>query len=424
MKKIIADLHLHSKYSRAVSQEMVLENMTDWAKIKGLNLLAAPDFTHPLWFKELKNKLKLKSRGVYCLKNAPEIGFIVSGEISSIYSQNGKTRRIHNLVFAPDLDSAFKINKALLRAGANLSSDGRPIIGLSSIQLADLVLSANPECLIIPAHIWTPWFSLYGSRSGFDSLQECFGQYANNIFAIETGISSDPKMNWPIKDLENLSILSFSDAHSLPKIGREATIFKTKNKKGLDFTYSDLALAVKRDKAARWHISSTIEFYPEEGRYHYDGHRKCKIRRSPEETRKKGNICPVCAKSLTLGVAYQVAKIANLGGSASFQKRPPFITVIPLLEIIAEVEQVGANSKRVKEKYSRMVKSLGSEIDVLLNVSLEKIKNLFGLRMSEAIERNRLGKISIDPGFDGQFGKVNIWPKKGESLAEKQIALF
>lgn len=431
-------MHLHSKYSRAVSPQMLPKNMAAWAKVKGVNLIAAADFTHPIWLQQLKEELVEAGEGIYKLKKKEnDVLFIISGEISSIYSQGGKTRRIHNLVFVPNFKITDKINSALKKRGANLFSDGRPIIGLSALELADLVFNIDPDCLIIPAHIWSPWFSLFGSRSGFDSLKECFGKFAQNIYAIETGISSDPAMNWRVEELENLSIVSFSDAHSLPKIGREATVFKVRGKKNLSFAYQDLISAIKKERKSDWYVSSTIEFYPEEGRYHFDGHRKCKIRRSPQETRKKGAVCPICGKPLTLGVAYRVSQLSirkinpvkkEIKGLAvqshPREEQPPYITLVPLLEIIAEVKEKGVNTKGVKEAYDQMIKSLGSELDILLQSPLEKINSLFGKKMREGIEKNRKGEITIEPGFDGQYGTVKIWEKEEKDLGEKQASLF
>ena len=292
---LVSDLHLHSKYSRAVSKNMVIEEMGTWAKIKGIDLLAIPDWTHSLWRKEARERLVETSKGIYSSKKdkkGPK--FLLSTEISSIYSQDGDTRRIHNIVLSPSFEVSEKISKELSKRGANLSSDGRPIIGLSSIDLADLVFSTSSKALIIPAHIFTPWFSCFGSRSSFDSLKTCFGKFESQIYAVETGLSSDPAMNWRIEELDSRAILSFSDAHSPSKMGREATIFDLNPK---DLTYESLTKAIKNKK-----IKYTIEFHPEEGKYHFTGHKKCKVVQSPAETKKLGAVCPVCGKALTVGV--------------------------------------------------------------------------------------------------------------------------
>ncbi|PIS08777.1 DNA helicase UvrD [Candidatus Beckwithbacteria bacterium CG10_big_fil_rev_8_21_14_0_10_34_10] len=422
--KIIADLHLHSKYSRAVSQKMEPETLGLWAQKKGIDLLGTSDWTHPLWLKELESLLKEKEDGVYQLKkDNSKTSFILSTEISSIYSQGGKTRRIHNVVMAPSFKTVNKINKELKSKGCNLMSDGRPIIGLSSIELGELVWSIDEDVLIIPAHIWTPWFSMFGSKSGFDSVEECFGKFSDKIYGIETGLSSDPAMNWQIKDLDKRSILSFSDAHSPAKLGREATVFQSQTKKS--FSFNDLTMAIKKDKKSRWKISYTIEFHPEEGKYHYTGHRNCQVRQSPKETKKKGTICPVCGKPLTLGVMHRVEDLAeskeikvmekeNQVGLVGYYnqkdpQRPPYVMLVPLLEVLSESLGVGPNSKKVQTEYERLISVLAPELEILTKTSLDKIKEIAGDRVAEAIEKMRKSKIVIEPGFDGVFGTVKIW---------------
>ena len=366
------------------------------------------------------------------------IRFVLTSEISSIYTQDGKARRIHNLIIAPNLATVEKINSQLRKQGANLNSDGRPIVGLSSKEIAGLVFSANPNCLLIPCHVWTPWFSLYGSKSGFDSIDECFGEFSRQILSIETGLSSDPGMNWQIKELENKQIVSFSDAHSPSKIGREATVFVSQDKDGLSFSYQDLVSALKTLPQTNWQIGKTVEFYPEEGKYHYSGHRKCQICYSPQEVKEKGALCPVCGRSLTLGVTFQVEKLSTVKvipqtkeiNGLVFQsnpqkKRPPYVTLIPLLEIIAQVENRGVNTKGVGEIYQQMIVQLGNEFNILLKTRLEKISSLFGQRISKAIEKVRKRQITIKPGFDGVFGEVKIWQEQEEQKAkEEQMILF
>ena len=316
--KFVADLHLHSKYSRAVSQEMILPKMASWAKLKGINVLATGDFTHPFWFDKLKNELEEAGNGLYRLKSisdksqvisdklnsAKDVLFLLSCEISSIYGQGGKTRRIHNLFFFPSLDSVEKFNKELLKRGANLRADGRPIVGIPSRNLAEIALSCDEKVLVIPAHAWTPWFSIFGSFSGFDSIAECFGDMSRYVYGIETGLSSDPSMNWRIDDLDNRSILSFSDAHSLEKMGREATVFEAD-----EVSYESIYEAIKGTKSTKSKIVFTIEFYPEEGKYHFTGHRDCNFSQSPEETAKNGNVCSVCHRQLTIGVMHRVEQL-------------------------------------------------------------------------------------------------------------------
>src|SRR3990167_4994861 len=311
--EVIADLHLHSKYSRAVSQSMTLPIMAQFARQKGLKLLTTGDWTHPVWLREIKNQLQEVDQGIYSLKmdderlkideNDPR--FILSVEVSSIYSQGGKVRRIHCLLFAPSIEVAEKMNQELVKRGCNVSSDGRPIVGLTPPNILEILIGIDEKSFLIPCHVWTPWFSLYGSMSGFDSIDECFGDYSKYIYGVETGLSSDPSMNWRIKELEKRSILSFSDSHSPMKMGRESTVFELQQ-----LTFDNIKKAIMRS-SAKDKIAYTVEFYPEEGKYHYTGHRNCKIVYSPKDTKEKGKICPVCHKNLTVGVMERVEALAN-----------------------------------------------------------------------------------------------------------------
>lgn len=419
--EIIADLHLHSKYSRAVSPQMVIPQINLWAARKGIGLVGTGDFTHPLWFRELKENLKEVRDGLYEFKaTGPVAGssplFLLSAEISSIYSQGGKGHRIHNLILAPNFNVVEEINKQLRVHGVNLMSDGRPITGLSSQQICEIVFSVSSDCLVIPAHIWTPWFSLYGSNSGFDSLKECFGQFTDNIYAVETGLSSDPAMNWRIADLDKRSIISSSDAHSLQKLGREATVLEIDEP---SFNYQKFKEAIINQK-----IAYTIEFYPEEGKYHWTGHRLCNVKQSPEETVKLGTICPVCGKKLTVGVMHRVDQLATRSEKEviaekghlikSNQNRPPYFMTVPLIEIIAEANHSTVFSQAAINQYLQMVTKFGSEFEVLLKTPVEFIGQSFGERVSQAIEKVRKGEIFVDPGYDGVFGTVKIWSDKKE----------
>ncbi len=452
----VADLHLHSKYSRAVSKDMVLPTMALWAKKKGINILSTGDWTHPLWFREIREQLEEASEGLFKLKSAinnqqstisKDLLFLLSVEIASIYSQGGKGHRIHNLVFAPSFETAEKINKELVKRGANLASDGRPIIGLSSIQLLELILSIDKNAILIPCHAWTPWFSLYGSSSGFDSIDEAFGEYAKHIYGVETGLSSDPFMNWQIKELENRSILSFSDAHSPMKMGREATVFVRKD--GISnsqfpisnddkISYQDIVSAIKQDKNSKLKIGYTIEFYPEEGKYHYNGHRNCQIVQTPSETKEKGTICPVCHRPLTVGVMHRVEELAKGNdwfGNETIKsnangvrwildpngKHPPFVKLVQLIQIIAESLSSTVASLKVINAYDELCLKFGSELTVLLKTPVDEIKKEAGEKIAEGIEKVRKGDIVILPGFDGQYGIVKIWDDK--KVSEKQTNL-
>ncbi len=435
--ELIADLHLHSKYSRAVSQQMVIPEIAKWAKKKGIELVGTGDWTHPLWLRELKENLIEDSEGVYRLRVAgyglEKVKFLLCTEISSIYSQEGKVHRIHNLVLAPNFAAVEKINEGLRRAGVNLFADGRPTTGLTCPQLCELVFSASKDCLVVPAHAWTPWFSLYGSRSGFDSINECFGKYTSQIYAVETGLSSDPAMNWRIGELEKRAIVSFSDAHSPSRLGREATVFVFEK---TVFSFKDIVKAIKEQK-----IAYTIEFYPEEGKYHYTGHRNCGIRQAPQQTKKLGTTCPVCGKPLTIGVMHRVEQLATVKSKPQMIKlktgvklisnegknRPPYVMLVPLLEILAEALNAGFSSQSVLNEYNKLIDSFGSEFAVLLEASIEKIGKVSGEKVAEGIKKVRGGEIVVEPGYDGVFGTVKIWPEGKDVVRvedQGQMSLF
>lgn len=446
--QIIADLHLHSKYSRAVSQKMTLEEIARYAFLKGINLVATGDWTHLLWFKEIKENLQETSPGIFSLKNSLDerlknVKFILSTEISSIYSQNGKVRRIHNLIFSPSIETSEKIIKELVNRGCNLNSDGRPIIGLSAKELLELILEIDEKCFLIPCHIWTPWFSLYGSNSGFDSIDECFGNYSKYIYAVETGLSSDPIMNWQIKELENRSIVSFSDAHSGMKLGREATVFVNNLEKEInisEISYDDIIEAMKQKSNSKLKIGYTIEFFPEEGKYHCSGHRNCQIRYSPEEVKLKGKICPVCHKPLTIGVEDRVWSLSEkfykekdllvLKNSVGLtfvydkeKKRRPFVSIIPLYEILLELND-NSPTKALRE-YERLTEK-ATEFEILLKKDFNEIEKLGGDKLRQAINIIRDRKVFVDPGYDGVFGKVKIFNEENEKIKkeENQQSLF
>jgi uncharacterized protein (TIGR00375 family) len=433
----VADLHLHSKYSRAVSPSMTLENMAFWASKKGLDILSTGDWTHPLWIREIKQRLEEAEQGLFKLKNDnSKMRFLLSTEISSIYTQKGKAHRIHNLVFSPNIEVCEKINAELRKRGCNLNSDGRPIIGLSSEALCELVFSISDKAMIIPCHIWTPWFSLYGSNSGYDFIKDCFGEFTNQIYGVETGLSSDPYMNWQIKELDNRSILSFSDAHSLPKMGREATVFVPKNEVS-KINYDDIRFAIMQDKKAKLKIGYTIEFYPEEGKYHYNGHRNCNYVQTPDKTRIEGTICPVCKRQLTVGVMHRVEDLAKQGFKKEISKlnpngvkwiidpnkiHPPFVKLVPLNEIIAEAISSSVSSQKVKDLFDKLCLTFGSELNVLLKVPKADIAKVSDGKIAEGVEKVRRGDIVILPGFDGQYGIVKIWQEKELSQKENNIS--
>lgn len=415
--QVIADLQLHSRFARAVSKDMNLPVISSWANKKGINLVATGDWTHPLWFREMAAGLKESGEGVYRLRGEKDsANFLLSTEISSIYSKYGRTRRIHTLIFAPNLKTVEEISKELQKRGANLMSDGRPIVGLSAKEVAEIALTINEKCLIIPAHARTPWFSLYGSESGFDSIEECFEELSSNIYAIETGLSSDPAMNWKVGELANRKVVSFSDAHSPQKLGREATVFDLEK-----LSFENIRKAIVGDSKNT--ILYTIEFYPEEGKYHYSGHRKCSVIYSPKEITKMGRVCPVCGKSLTVGVMSRVEALATLEIETESSidekgvrwikdkegKKTPYVMMVPLLEILSEALDVGVSTKTVLSAYEVLIDRLQSEFNVLFNADIDEIEQIAGERVAEGIKKVRLGDIVIKPGYDGVFGEVKIW---------------
>lgn len=441
----VTDLHLHSKYSRAVSPLMTLPVMAQVAAQKGIDILSASDFTHPLWFKEIQTQLEEAGQGIYALKSEylnvtsqtdakvqninakKKILFLLSTEISCIYKQGDKLRRIHNLIFVPNLEVAEKVNKELVKRGCNLSADGRPIIGLTSKALLELILSIDERSYLIPCHVWTPHFGIYGSASGFDSLEEAFGELASQIHGIETGLSSDPDMNWQVTELKNRTILSFSDAHSAPKMAREATVMELESP-----TYDNISRAIRyyslKDEKNK--IAYTLEFYPEEGKYHFSGHRNCKVIFNPQDVQEKGTICPVCRKRLTEGVFMRVAQLSSPEFSDRAQEKirtngvkwyidtlqiqPPYVKLVPLLEIVAEGMGSTVNSQKAKNMFNKLCSELESELTVLLRSPLDTIGKIAGWKITEAIKKVREGNIAIDPGFDGEFGKVKIWSEEEE----------
>lgn len=428
--RIIADFHLHSKFSRATSRDMVIDNISKWAKWKGINVIGTGDFTHPLWFSEIKNKLVDLGNGLFASKEFPEIKFILTTEISCIYSQGEKVRKIHNVIFAPSLKTVGKINDRLSRIG-NLYSDGRPILGLSAHDLAKIILDIDPKCMIIPAHAWTPWFSIFGSKSGFDSIKECFGDLSKEIYAVETGLSSDPEMNWRLSQLDPISLISCSDAHSPANLGREATVFEVTD--NTDISYALITQMIKDSRkiqlkslAQTSRLIYTVEFFPEEGKYHLDGHRLCNATRlNPAETRKYQGICPVCKKPLTVGVMNRVEELADRPEGYSPSGFPGSRHLVPLREIIAESLGVQKNSVKVQEEYQKMVYLFNSEFNILLDEPIENIAKNHSVKIAEGIRFMREGKVTKIPGYDGVYGIIKVFDAKNKEKNEpKQPLLF
>lgn len=419
--KFAADFHIHSRYSRATSKEMNIISLDKWSRIKGINVLGTGDFTHPLWMKELKENLEPAELGLYKLKNSDSpTRFILTVEISSIYSKGGKTRRIHNLIFAPSFEIADKINVHLGWIG-NLKSDGRPILGLDAKELAKIVLNTSFECLIIPAHCWTPWFSIFGSKSGFDSIEECFEEYSKYIYAIETGLSSDPAMNWRLSKLDKIALISNSDSHSPSRIGREANVLDT------ELSYKGIVEAIKErsessDEPKKF--VSTVEFFPEEGRYHYDGHRNCEVCFTPEQSKKHNNICPKCGRPLTLGVVYRVDELADRNFGEKPSTAPPFKNLIPLDQIIGDALGIGVKSKGVEKEYTRLIAVFGNELKILLEVNEAELQSVTLPKIAKGIIKVRQGKVNIEPGYDGEYGKISIFKEDEKGDASGQKSLF
>lgn len=403
----ITDWHIHSRFSRACSKNLTLENNALWCEKKGVNVLGTADFTHPEWFAEIENKLVEDEPGLYKLKDGqfPGMRYMLTTEVSQIYKKNDKTRRIHNLILSPSLESVRKLNQWLADNGFNLKADGRPILGLDSEELYKRLKDIDERFVLIPAHAWTPWFSVFGSKSGFDSLDECFGSMTEHIFAIETGLSSDALMNRSCSMLDHVAIISNSDAHSPEKFGREANVFNINDD---EFSFEGFMNVLKaRDQKK---FLYTIEFYPEEGKYHVDGHATCGIALEPSETKKLGGLCPKCHRPLTIGVMSRVDDLHDRNIKTVPSNHVPQRSIVPLPEILAEVYGVSSpTSKKVLATYDKMIAQLGNEFHILLDAPISDVKSTFGDDIAEAIRRVRAGEMSITPGYDGVYGKVKIF---------------
>ncbi len=411
--EFIADFHIHSKYSRATSRDMDTLHITAWANLKGVSLMGTGDFTHHLWLEELKNNLEDLGNGLFKYQG---IYFILTSEISSIYSKKGKTYRIHNMVLAPSFKTVDKINDVLSRYG-NLASDGRPILGMDAKELARIIFDTDENCMVIPGHIWTPWFSLFGSMSGFDKIEDCFEEQTPKIFALETGLSSDPAMNWRISALDRFTLVSNSDSHSPSKIGREANVFNCE----LDYKTIREVLSTKDKKRFLY----TIEFFPEEGKYHFDGHRLCGVRFAPGETRSHKGICPKCAKPLTVGVMNRIEQLADRPEGFIPPNNIAYKNLIPFDEIIAQAKGINKGAVAVERDYRSSVAKFGTEFEILLRVPEEDLFKGLPKQVAEGVLKVRQGKVNIQPGFDGEYGKISLFGEAEEkSSSEQQLHLF
>jgi len=393
---------------------MELETLSKWAKIKGIDIVGTGDFTHPEWYKELQTKAIESDAGFLQYDG---VNFCLSSEISCIYTQGGRGRRVHVVVLSPSLEIVAQINEALGKK-YNLKSDGRPIIGASAVELADIVLGISDKNLVIPAHAWTPWFSVFGSMSGFDSLKECFGEKEGNIYAIETGLSSDPAMNWRLSSLDRVQLLSNSDSHSPEKIGREANVLDLDH-----LTYAEMYEAIRYKEKGK--LSCTYEFYPEEGKYHFDGHRACNVSFAPEETKKHHGICPVCKKPLTIGVMNRVEALADRPDGFKPKGAAPFESLVPLKEVLGEAMGKPVASKAVDGEYFKLIQAFGNEFAVL-HAPAAKLKKAAGERIAEAVKRVEEGRVKKVAGYDGEYGHIIIFGKeeKEREVGQKTLGEF
>ncbi|MBW3013482.1 endonuclease Q family protein, partial [Candidatus Woesearchaeota archaeon] len=412
--KYIADLHVHSRFSRATSKDLDIKNMEKYALIKGVDLLGTGDFTHPEWIKELKSRLTEKEQGIY--RTETGFPFILQTEISLIYSQDNKGRKVHLVLFAPNFEVVSQITDELLKKG-RVDYDGRPIFGFSCPEFVEKMKNISKDIEIIPAHVWTPHFGALGASSGFNSVKECFLDQAKNIFALETGLSSDPAMNWRLSQLDKYTLVSFSDSHSFwPwRFGREACIFDFEK-----LSYSNILAAVRERKG----FSQTIEFWPHEGKYHFDGHRNCSVCLEPSETIKHQKKCPNCGRHLTIGVAHRVEELADRPEGFVPKNNIPFLNLIPLSEILAKKLGSGIATKAVWEEYYRLLKQFKSEYNILLNAKKEELAAITHPKIADEIIRNREGKIKVSAGFDGVYGEPQIEPLEGKKRIEVNKNVF
>jgi len=411
--EFIADFHIHSKYSRATSRDMDVEHIARWAKLKGVTLMGTGDFTHHLWLEELKANLQDLGNGLF---KHQDTYFILSAEISSIYSKKGRTYRIHNIVLSPSFKTTDKINATLARYG-NLASDGRPILGMDARELTRIIFDIDENCMVIPGHIWTPWFSLFGSMSGFDRIEDCFEEQTPKIFALETGLSSDPAMNWRLSALDRFSLVSNSDSHSPSKIGREANVFDC------EFSYAALREVLRtKDKKK---FLYTIEFFPEEGKYHFDGHRLCNIRLSPVQTKEHQGLCPKCGKPVTVGVMNRIERLADRPNGFVPSQAIPYKNLIPLEEIMAEAKGVNKGSVAVEREYLATVAKFGNEFNILVRAQEDELFKGLPRRLAEGVLRMRQAKVEVQPGFDGEYGKILVFGSSEiKNKEEEQLSLF
>lgn len=412
MPKVVADFHIHSRYSRACSKDLTVGELAKWAKIKGIGVLGTGDFTHPLWLQELKDTLRATGQGLF---EHGGVHFLLTSEVNTLFYKGGKAHQIHQLLFIPSFESAERINRELESFGS-LSLDGRPTLQMEARMLVKVVMGVEPAAFIVPAHAWTPWFAIFGSTSGFDSLEECFEDQAHHIYALETGLSSDPAMNWRLKTLDRYALISNSDAHSARRIGREANIFDCA------LEYDAFITAIKTKDRTRF--LSTLEFFPEEGKYHLDGHRNCHVRFSPQETKQHGFRCSACGRKVTIGVMHRIEALADRPEGVVPEGAIPFQRIVPLEEIIAEALGIGVGSQAVEREYQNLIYHGGTEFNVLLTISEDVLRKSTTAKIADGILRMREGRVSIEPGYDGEYGKVRLFDEVTAAASEQQMTLF
>ncbi len=421
--RYLADLHIHSCYSRATSKASNLHGLAAWARVKGINLLGTVDFTHPAWLSQLKNELQPVSPGLFKLKEPgpeawPEVKpedieprFMLTSEISCIYKRHDRVHKVHNCIMVPDFASVERLNRRLAAIG-NLESDGRPILGLDSHDLLEILLEEAPDGFLVPAHIWTPWFSLFGSKSGFDSIEECYGDLTEHIFALETGLSSDPDMNRRLSALDRYTLISNSDCHSPARLGRELNIF------ACDFDFFSLRQAL--ENPGEGGFKGTVEFYPEEGKYYFDGHRKCRVCMAPSRSHEVDGICPVCGRPMTIGVAHRLRELADREQPLYPSDQPGYRSIIPLPEVLGEILARGAATKGVRKLYNLVINRFGSEFNILLRTPLDDLR-LASPVLAEAVGRIRNKRVIRQAGYDGEFGVIKLF-EPGELEAARPIS--
>lgn len=412
MPEFVADFHIHSRYSRACSKDLCVPELAKWAKIKGIGVLGTGDFTHPMWLQELQETLRPTGTGLFEFEGAR---FMLTVEVNTLFYKRGKAHNIHHVLLAPSFEAVERINRELAQFGS-LEIDGRPILQMEAWRLVEIVLGIEPRCVIVPAHAWTPHFAIFGSNSGFDSVEDCFEHQAKHIFALETGLSSDPAMNWRLTKLDRYALISNSDSHSARRIGREANVFNC------ELNYDAIVSALKTKDSSKFLY--TIEFFPEEGKYHLDGHRNCKVRWDPQETRRQGFRCPACGRRVTVGVMHRVESLADRPEGTQPSGAIPFKHVVGLEEIIADALGVGTGTQTVDREYFNLIERCGTEFAILLKTPEEALRKAAPARVVDGILHMRQGRVHIEPGYDGEYGKVKIFAEGEPASAEQQMTLF